>query len=60
MLMSMVNGVSDIGKCPGFAMAASEDERVPVPSVEVPEGADMPRKEKVTIRLITCLTGNTA
>ena len=26
-------------------MAASEDERVPLPSVEEPEGADIPTKE---------------
>ena len=46
MLISKLNGVSVIGKFPGFAMAASEDERVPTPSVEVPEGADMPTREK--------------
>jgi len=41
--MSIEKGASDIGKCPGFAMAASEDMR-PVPSVEEPEGADIPIK----------------
>ena len=59
MLISIVTGVFAIGKLPGLAMAASE-EVSPVPSVEEPEGADMPRKEKVTLRLITCLTGDTA
>jgi hypothetical protein len=44
-LISTENGVSAIGNVPGFAMAASEDERVPLPSVEEPEGADIPTKE---------------
>ena len=44
MLMSTENGASDIGKFPGFAMAASEVSKRPVPSVEEPEGADMPIK----------------
>jgi len=42
----MVNGVFEIGKLPGLAMAASEEVR-PVPSVEEPEGADMPTKRKL-------------
>ena len=57
MLMSMENVVSEIGKAPGFAMAASEETGIPGPSGEVPEGADMPTKENVTLRLITCFTG---
>ena len=57
MLMSMGNVVSEIGKAPGFAMAASEETGIPGPSGEVPEGADMPTKENVTLRLITCFTG---
>jgi len=44
-LISNLNGVLLIGRLPGFAMAASEDERVPTPSVEVPEGADMLTRE---------------
>ena len=44
----MVNGVLLIGKLPGLAMAASEDMR-PVPSVEEPEGADIPTKEEVRL-----------
>ena len=47
MLMSMENVVSEIGKAPGFAMAASEKTGIPGPSGEVPEGADMPTKEKL-------------
>jgi len=45
-LISKLNGVSVIGKLPGFAMAASEDERVPTPSVEVPEGGRHAYKRK--------------
>ena len=56
-LISTEKGVSEIGKAPGFAMAASEETGIPGPSVEEPEGADMPTKENVTIRLITCFTG---
>lgn len=41
-------------------MAASEIERLPVPSVEEPDGADIPRKGEVTLRLITCFTGQLA
>ena len=44
-LISKLKGVLLIGRLLGFAMAASEDERVPTPSVEVPEGADMPTRE---------------
>ena len=54
--MSTEKGASDIGKFPGFAMATSEDMR-PVPSVEEPEGADIPTKGDVSLRLITCFTG---
>jgi len=57
--MSTENVVSEIGKTPGFAMAASEKTGMPGPSGEVPEGADMPTKENVTLRLITCFTGRT-
>ena len=57
MLISTVNGASVIGKLPGLAMAVSEGAETPGPSVEEPEGADVPTKEKVTIRLITCFTG---
>jgi hypothetical protein len=59
--MSTEKGESLIGNVPGFAMAASEIERLPVPSVEEPEGADIPRKGEVTLtadnlfdRLNTC------
>ena len=45
--MSTENGVSDIGKAPGFAMAASEETGIPGPSEEAPEGADMPTEEKL-------------
>ena len=38
--MSTVKGESEIGSVLGFAMATSE-ETVPLPSVEVPEGADI-------------------
>jgi len=58
--MSIEKGESLIGNVPGFAMAASEIERLPVPSVEEPEGADIPRKGEVTLRLITCFTGELA
>ena len=43
--MSTLNGASAIGSVPGFAMATSEDAD-PVPSVEVPEGADILPKER--------------
>ena len=43
--MSMVTGPSSIGSIPGLAMAASEDN-APVPSVEEPEGADIPTKKE--------------
>ena len=46
-LISTLNGEIAIGSVPGFAMAASEDERVPFPAVEEPEGADIPTKEKL-------------
>ena len=59
--MSTEKGESLIGNVPGFAMAASESERLPAPSVEEPEGADIPRKGEVTLtadnlfdRLNTC------
>ena len=55
--MSTEKGESLIGNVPGFAMAASEAERFPVPSVQEREGADIPTKEEVTLRLITCFTG---
>ena len=58
--MSTENGELFIGNVPGFAMAASEAGLQPVPSVEEPEGADIPRKEEVSLRLITCFTGETA
>ena len=45
-LMSIGNGVSETGRFTGFAMAASEETRVPWPSVEEPEGADIPIKER--------------
>ena len=44
-MVSVENGVSAIGKVPGFAIAASEEIR-PVPSVEEPEGADIAYLEK--------------
>ena len=43
--MSAVNGVLAIGSTLGLAMATSEDAD-PVPSVEVPEGADILPKER--------------
>ena len=47
-------------QCHGFAMAASEDAD-PLPSVEVPEGADiLPKERSTSLRLIICLTGQTA
>ena len=44
-LMSMEMGPSSIGSTTGLAMAASE-EIAPVPSVEEPEGADIPTKKE--------------
>ena len=44
-LMSMENGASEIGNVTGFAMAASVELRVPLPSVEAPKGADIPTKK---------------
>ena len=47
MLISKLNGVSVIGKLPGFTMAASEDERGSLrPRWKFPRGADMPTKRK--------------
>jgi hypothetical protein len=46
-LISTENGELLIGSVPGLAMAASEVERRPVPSVEEPEGANIPRKEEL-------------
>ena len=43
--MSMVTGPSSIGSTTGLAMAASEDS-APLPSVEEPEGADIPTKKE--------------
>ena len=45
--LSTLNGEFAIGSVPGSAMAASEEERAPFPSVEEPEGADMPTKEEL-------------
>ena len=52
-LMSTVNGNSAIGSTTGVAMATSEDadpapsvHADPAPSVHVPEGADIPTKER--------------
>ena len=50
--MSTENGELLIGNVPGLAMATSEVGTRPVPSVEEPEGADIPRKEEVSLRLI--------
>ena len=44
--MSTSMGPSLIGNIPGFAMAASE-VNAPVPSVEEPEGADIPTKREL-------------
>ena len=43
--MSTSMGPFSIGKFPGLAMAASE-VNAPVPSVEEPEGADIPTKKE--------------
>ena len=43
--MSTSMGSLSIGSIPGFAMAASE-VNAPVPSVEEPEGADIPTKKE--------------
>ena len=45
-LISIEKGELLIGNVPGFAMAASEAERWLVPSVEKPEGADIPIERK--------------
>ena len=47
--MSYEKGELLIGNVPGLAMAASEVSTRPVPSVEEPEGADIPTKEEVRL-----------
>jgi len=45
--MSYEKGELLIGNVPGLAMAASEVSTRPVPSVEEPEGADIPTRKKL-------------
>ena len=44
--MSIDMGPSSIGSTTGLAMAESE-ANAPVPSVEEPEGADIPKKKEI-------------